>query len=384
MVSTQRARARHRHRRARRLGDGRLSGHDRVHLAARRTRGPAQQPVGRGHGRQQRAIGSVRRAQPVVLLRRLAGARADRSRQPAHPRRSHQVRRVRAAFTPSEAFGRHDAQEILGVLAEQGLVHRAGDDAPWTWTNESYPADAVSLRSVSSDNFVIADITHETRVIGETDFTSGPSTLHPKAIYIIEGQLYQVERLDFEGRKAFVREIDCDYYTTAITYTKVTPIDTLRDRHGRWSASLSPRRVSGQGGERSHARRSPRRLARRRLQENQVLYEREHRIGRSGSAGTADAHDVVLADGPGRCDGAAAVCLRRSPRRRGRPRVRAEAGRAAAADVRRPRHRHLDRYWKRRRSRGARRDILSRSSSTTTIPAASVSAHRCSRCIASC
>jgi DEAD/DEAH box helicase domain-containing protein len=64
-------------------------------------------------------------------------------------------------------------------------------------------------------------------VIGVTDFTSGPSTLHQKAIYIVEGSLYQVERLDFDGRKAFVREIDCDYYTTAITYTRVTPIDTF-------------------------------------------------------------------------------------------------------------------------------------------------------------
>ena len=107
------------------------------------------------------------------------------------------------------------------MLAEQGLVHRRrprldapSTDAQWTWTNESYPADAVSLRSVSSDNFVIVDTTDETRVIGETDFTSGPATLHPKAIYIVEGKLYQVERLDFEGRKAFVREIDCDYYTT--------------------------------------------------------------------------------------------------------------------------------------------------------------------------
>jgi DEAD/DEAH box helicase domain-containing protein len=36
-----------------------------------------------------------------------------------------------------------------------------------------------------------------------------------------------VERLDFEGRKAFVRSIDCDYYTTAISYAKVTPIDTF-------------------------------------------------------------------------------------------------------------------------------------------------------------
>jgi len=141
-------------------------------------------------------------------------------------------------FTTSESFGRHDLQEILSLLAEQGLVHCAGAnadldaphvDAEWTWTNESYPADAVSLRSVSSDNFVVIDTTDETRVIGETDFTSGPSTLHPKAIYIVEAKLYQVEKLDFEGRKAFVRAIACDYYTTAITYTRVTILDTFAE-----------------------------------------------------------------------------------------------------------------------------------------------------------
>src|SRR5438270_1761369 len=81
-------------------------------------------------------------------------------------------------FTSSEAFGHQDVQEILRILAEQGLVHQADPEAPWTWTNESYPADAVSLRSVSSDNFVVVDITQDTRVIGETDFTSGPGTLH--------------------------------------------------------------------------------------------------------------------------------------------------------------------------------------------------------------
>jgi DEAD/DEAH box helicase domain-containing protein len=130
-------------------------------------------------------------------------------------------------FASSEQFGKHDVQEVLGVLAEQGLVHLSADH--YTWTSESYPADAVSLRSVSSDNFVIVDITDETRVIGETDFTSGPATLHPKAIYIVEGKLFQVERLDFEGRKAFVREIDCDYYTDAITYTRVTVLDTFAE-----------------------------------------------------------------------------------------------------------------------------------------------------------
>jgi DEAD/DEAH box helicase domain-containing protein len=128
-------------------------------------------------------------------------------------------------FTRSETYGRHDVQEVLGILAEGGLVHRGEDQ--WQWTSESYPADAVSLRSISSDNFVVVDITQGADVIGETSFTSGPATLHEKAIYLVEGVLYQVERLDFEGRKAFVRRIDCDYYTDAITYTKVTVLDTF-------------------------------------------------------------------------------------------------------------------------------------------------------------
>ena len=132
-------------------------------------------------------------------------------------------------FTAGETFGAEDVQQVLGVLAEAGFVHFAGDEAGgdgrWYWTSESYPADAVSLRSVSSDNFVVVDETRGADVIAETDFTSALSTLHPKAIYMVEGRLFQVERLDFEGRKAYVREIDCDYYTDAITYTRVSVLD---------------------------------------------------------------------------------------------------------------------------------------------------------------
>jgi DEAD/DEAH box helicase domain-containing protein len=128
-------------------------------------------------------------------------------------------------FTADEQYGTLNVQEILAVLAEDGFVHLVDDR--WQWTQESYPADAVSLRSVTSDNFVVVDVTDGEHVIGETDFTSGPATLHEKAIYIVEGQLFQVERFDFDGRKAFVRQVDCDYYTDAITYTKVTILDTF-------------------------------------------------------------------------------------------------------------------------------------------------------------
>jgi DEAD/DEAH box helicase domain-containing protein len=131
-------------------------------------------------------------------------------------------------FTETETFGTINVQEVLSVLAEDGFVHQT--EGQWQWTQESYPADAVSLRSISSDNFVVVDITRGEEVIGETDFTSGPSTLHEKAIYIVEGRLYQVEQFDFDGRKAFVREVECDYYTDAITYTKVTILDLFEPR----------------------------------------------------------------------------------------------------------------------------------------------------------
>ena len=135
-------------------------------------------------------------------------------------------------FTTEEPYGQVNVQDVLGILQESGLVHRSGgEDAAgqWHWTSESYPANAVSLRSVSSDNFVITDHTSGAKVIGETDFTSALSTLHPKAIYMVEGRIFQVEELDFVGRKAHVREVDCDYYTTAITYTKVTILDRFAE-----------------------------------------------------------------------------------------------------------------------------------------------------------
>ena len=141
-------------------------------------------------------------------------------------------------FTIDEQYGTLNVQEILTVLAEDGFVHLV--DNRWQWTQESYPADAVSLRSVTSDNFVVVDVTDDERVIGETDFTSGPATLHEKAIYIVEGQLFQVERFDFDGRKAFVREVECDYYTDAITYTKVTILDTFAGESSRPKAEAAP------------------------------------------------------------------------------------------------------------------------------------------------
>ena len=126
-------------------------------------------------------------------------------------------------FQDAEAFGKEDLSEILSFLEEHKVVHHSDDR--WHWTSDSYPADNVSLRSVSSDNFIVYDETREPKIIAEVDFVSAHSTLHPKAIYILEGQQYIVERFDYDERRASVRQWDSDYFTDAITYTKVNILD---------------------------------------------------------------------------------------------------------------------------------------------------------------
>jgi DEAD/DEAH box helicase domain-containing protein len=126
-----------------------------------------------------------------------------------------------------EMFGAADFAAICERLAEAGFLHRSGDY--WHWTQDAYPADTISLRSVSSDNFVIIDETDAPEVIGEVDFTSALTTVHPKAIYLHGGQQYHVERMEFEQRKAFVKRVEVDYFTDAIRYTQIRPLDIAEE-----------------------------------------------------------------------------------------------------------------------------------------------------------
>jgi DEAD/DEAH box helicase domain-containing protein len=126
-------------------------------------------------------------------------------------------------IAPGERFGEVDVPDLCARLAEAGFLHLAGDH--YHWTQEAYPADTISLRSITSDNFIIIDVTGVPSVIGEVDFTSALVFLHEKAIYLHGGQQYHVEHLDFKERKAYVKKVDVDYYTDAIRYTQVRVLE---------------------------------------------------------------------------------------------------------------------------------------------------------------
>src|SRR6201997_4110127 len=144
-------------------------------------------------------------------------------------------------ISPEERFGNVDVPDLCARLAEAGFLHQAGGQ--YHWTQEAYPADTMSLRSVTSDNFVIIDITGEPDVIAEVDFSSALTTLHEKAIYLHDGGQFHVEHLDFKERKAYVKRVDVDYYTDAIRYTQVRVLEiaaTIRGSVSLECSELSP------------------------------------------------------------------------------------------------------------------------------------------------
>lgn len=134
-------------------------------------------------------------------------------------------------FEDNEDFGVGTTQEILSYMEEANFIRHVG--SRWHWMSDVFPADSVSLRSASNENFIIIDITDpKHRVIGETDRFSAPMLIHEEAVYIHEGQQYQVEKLDFDDKKAYVRKVDADYYTDANLAVDLKVIDVFRQEDG--------------------------------------------------------------------------------------------------------------------------------------------------------
>lgn len=113
---------------------------------------------------------------------------------------------------------------FLEALAETEVIHREGER--WEWIADSYPANAVSLRAVADGNFVVVDRSDgRQQIIAEVDYSAAALTLYEGAIHMVQSTPYQVETLDWEGRKAYVTRTHVDYYTDSIDFTKLKVLD---------------------------------------------------------------------------------------------------------------------------------------------------------------
>ena len=131
-------------------------------------------------------------------------------------------------FEDGEQFGVETTEEVLEYLEEHGVLHHV--EGRWHWMAEAYPAEVVSLRRANPENVVIIDTTIEERVIGEVNLLDAPMLVHEDAIYLHEGRQFHVDNLDWERKKAYVKQVDVDYYTDAQTSTDVKVLDVFEQQ----------------------------------------------------------------------------------------------------------------------------------------------------------
>ena len=145
-------------------------------------------------------------------------------------------------FVDGEVFSGTEATgPMLAFLEEQGFLRHTAER--WFWSTEAFPAAEISLRSAGDENFMIIDITDPAahQIIGEMDRYTVPMLLHEQAIYLQDGQQFQVEKLDFEHKKAYVKQVNVGYYTDADLNT------TLRVTHqDKMETDPNPPRALGE------------------------------------------------------------------------------------------------------------------------------------------
>jgi DEAD/DEAH box helicase domain-containing protein len=129
------------------------------------------------------------------------------------------------SFERGESFGSlgpEETNEALSLLVRHRVLHETA--GAFHWATEAFPANNVSLRSVGWDNVVIIDV-ESNRSIAELDWRSSQTMLHEQAIYQHSGECWQVERFDHENHKAFVRRVEPDYWTDAMTNVQIAILE---------------------------------------------------------------------------------------------------------------------------------------------------------------
>lgn len=134
-------------------------------------------------------------------------------------------------FAEGKALGHSEyTADVLDLLVEQGELQRQA--GRHFWSGAGYPSRGVSLRSSGA---ITVTVQAEppgapVEVIGQIDQPSAPRLVHDGAIYLHEGQSYQVTRLELETGLAHVEPVQVDYYTNAISQTEVEVLDARETR----------------------------------------------------------------------------------------------------------------------------------------------------------
>ncbi len=116
--------------------------------------------------------------------------------------------------------------DAMIALENDGTLRYTGEQ--WVYTQSDYPAQGVSLRDAEGDRFAVLDASNHFRMIEELSASTAPQRVHPGAIYLHQGESYQVTEYNADLRHAIVRPVTADYYTQPREINDVRIVRSLR------------------------------------------------------------------------------------------------------------------------------------------------------------
>jgi DEAD/DEAH box helicase domain-containing protein len=118
---------------------------------------------------------------------------------------------ARSAVARMEASGK--------LVVRRNLIHHRGRESPHR---------AVDIRSVSGSQVaIVLDDTGE--LLGTVDEFRSHFSVHSGAIYLHQGEQFEVKELDLESKVALVRHTDADYYTQSRDLTDIEVLDATHE-----------------------------------------------------------------------------------------------------------------------------------------------------------
>lgn len=127
------------------------------------------------------------------------------------------------------------AASLLDVLEARGELRRSGGRR--YWVGGDHPAGAIGLRSAGPGRIAVVAPTGDgggEDVLGTVEPAAAPVTVHPGAVYLHDGNAWQVVSLDLDTGRAVVVPADGSIYTRASARTDLRPLRMLaeREEHG--------------------------------------------------------------------------------------------------------------------------------------------------------
>lgn len=120
--------------------------------------------------------------------------------------------------------------DLVQALHDQGRLLLSADGTEW-YARERNPQRRINIRSLGE---ACAILDQTGRAIGTIDGIRALHECHPGAVYLHQGQQYEILDLDLIQHKVHARPVAVDYYTTALAEkdTEILEILESRDHQG--------------------------------------------------------------------------------------------------------------------------------------------------------